>query len=120
MSETERRAYQRKRVLFGVQAESKRGKQNGKVRNFSEAGACVEFPNATSLQGDIALTIAHTKRAYQGKVIWAHANKAGIAFDADAPSIVPDQNADLEMQLRKSERQLRILRNRVRDLTGGG
>jgi hypothetical protein len=116
---TERRAHQRKRVLFGAKAKAKTGETKGIVRDYTEAGACVEFAAVQAPRGEIDIEVARQGRAYKGKVVWTRLNKAGVAFHADSPPIAPDPENDVEARLRKSERHVRMLRNRVRELSGG-
>jgi hypothetical protein len=118
MTTTERRAYKRKRVIFGAvaSAKGKPRKLDCVVRNFSEAGAFVEVADVHTLPDDITLSIARRGRQYAARVIWSREDAAGVAFTSDAPSIVPD--SDLEQRLRISEKKARQLRRRVRELTG--
>lgn len=114
----ERRATIRERVIYGAKASAPSGRtRHCMVRNMSSSGAHVVFSNAARLPDDIALTISRKGRSYQARVVWWRDNTAGLAFDADAPSLTP-QNLHLEERLRLSEKKTRLLKRRVRELLG--
>ena len=120
MGRKERRANLRKRVLYGatVTAAEKQSARPCLVRNFSDAGALVEFHGIAREPADEMWVAIDCKRvAYQARLVWWHDNVAGLAFCADAPRMTgPDP--DIEERLRVSQKKNRELKQRVRQLLG--
>lgn len=115
----DRRGRVRDKVFFGGVAElNERGStMDCVVRNFSEAGACVELDASARLPDEMQLTIPQKGRSFLAHMIWRQANRVGLAFRAmvtDAP------DNDLDARLRRSEKKKRQLQRRINDLLGDG
>ncbi len=82
------------------------------VRNYSERGACV-----ANIPDEISLTIKRKGRSYFAKMIWRHANRVGLAFQAMVTDAPVD---DLDARLRRSEKKKRELERRINELLGEG
>jgi PilZ domain len=115
----DRRGSPRDKVFFGGVAEiNGRGStMDCVVRDFTDAGACVEFDSSARLPDEMQITIARKGRAFLGRMIWRQANRVGLAFRAmvtDAPE------SDLDARLRRSEKKKRQLQRRIKQLLGEG
>lgn len=120
MNTNERRMHTRARVIYGASASSGTSENRRPciVKNFSDAGAMVEFSGfMRQPSDDISLTIERKHSSYRARVVWWRENLAGLAFSADAPSLVPADH-DIEQQLRKSEKKARRLQRQVREALG--
>jgi len=117
---TERRTHTRARVIYGASAASatSEARRNCVVRNFSDAGALVEFSGlARKPSEDISLTIERKRSSYRARVVWWRENLAGLAFAANAASTL-SADEEIELRLRKSEKKARQLRQLVREALG--
>ena len=113
----DRRHSVRDKVLYGGVAgvgESS-GTMDCVVRNFSEAGACVEFDARSRLPEEIELTIARKGRSFIARIIWRQANRLGLAFRT---MITDLSESDLDARLRRSEKKKRQLQQRINELLG--
>jgi hypothetical protein len=112
----ERRRSARSRVIYGgvVGYNQRQSAVECVIRNFSEAGANVEFADRAALPEVIDLLVAKKNRAFAARIVWRRSNKAGLAFDAadrDAPMPL-----DWILRLRASKSEDRRLRNRLAGL----
>jgi len=115
----DRRQNVRDKVLLGGVAEIREigSTVDCVVRNFSERGACVEFNAEANLPEEISLTIKRKGRSYLARMIWRHANRVGLAFQAMVTDAPVD---DLDARLRRSEKKKRELERRINELLGEG
>jgi hypothetical protein len=85
------------------------------VRNFSDAGAKVEFENTALLPDEVDFVVR--RRAFSGRarIVWRSANQAGFAFlnPKRSNASVP---LDLALRLRASERAKKELLRRIEQL----
>jgi len=117
----DRRQSARDKVIYGgVAGVDERGAtRDCVVRNISENGAHIEFPNAVKLPKEkISLTIARKGRSFLARVIWWRDNFVGVAFSSEQPYELPV--SDLAERLRKSEKKKRQLQRRINELLGEG
>lgn len=115
----DRRQSPRDKVLYGGVAEiNERGStMNCVVRNFGDAGACIELDQNARLPEEVKLTIARKGRSFLARMIWRHANRIGVAFR----TMVTDPPAsDLDERLRRSQIKHRQLKRRIKELIGEG
>jgi PilZ domain len=115
----ERRQSARSRVLYGgvVGYNHRQSTAECVIRNFSEAGASVEFDDSAVLPDVVDLLVARKNRAFAARVAWRRSNKAGLAFKAveqDAPMPL-----DWILRLRAGRSEQRELRNRLAALMTG-
>jgi hypothetical protein len=115
----DRRGSVRDKVLFGGVAEvNERGStMDCVIRNFNEAGACVEFDSSAPLPEEMQITIARKGRSFLARMIWRQANRVGLAFRAMVTDAPVD---DLGARLRRSEKKKRQLQRRIKELLGEG
>jgi hypothetical protein len=85
------------------------------VRNFSERGAMVEFENTALLPDEVDFVIRRRAFIGRARVVWRHANQAGLAFSHARPSNTPTP-LDLALRLRASERARKELVRRIEQL----
>lgn len=114
-TQADRRAAPRKRVLFGaVAATPCDGRRyDCLVKNWSDLGARIEFPQPLKLVEDIALTVTHTGQTYRARIAWMDGKVAGVAFtSAPASTYIPD--TALDKQIRDTKETVRLL-NKVVD-----
>ena len=115
----DRRESVRDKVFMGGVAEinDRRSTMDCVVRNFSDNGACVEFPSVARVPDEMNLKISRMGRSFLARMIWRQANRVGLAFRAmvtDAPE------SDLDARLRESEKKKRQLQRRINELLGEG
>lgn len=115
----DRRGSVRDKVFFGGVAEinERSSTMDCVVRNFNEAGACVEFDSAARLPEEMQITIARKGRSFLGRMIWRQANRVGLAFRT---MITDSSESDLDARLRRSEKKKRQLQRRISRLLGEG
>ena len=115
----DRRQGGRDKVLFGGVAEiNERGStMDCVVRNFSEAGACVEIDETARLPEKLSLSIPRKGRSFLAHMIWRQANRVGLAFRT---MVTDPQSNDLDERLRRSQIKQRQLKRRIRELLGEG
>ena len=114
----DRRESARDKVIYGGVAEfDERGAtRECIVRNISDKGASVEFPNVVNLPKEqMSLRVARKGRSFLARVVWWRDNFVGLAFSAETPS---EPVSDLEERLRKSEIKKRQLQRRIKELLG--
>jgi hypothetical protein len=109
----ERRQSARSRVIYGgvVGYHHRQSTAECVIRNFSKAGANVEFDNPAVLPDVVDLLVAKKNRAFSARVVWRQFNKAGLAFEAveqDAPMPL-----DWILRLRAGRSEQRELQNRL-------
>jgi hypothetical protein len=117
----DRRQGARDKVIYGGVAEvdGHDGSRDCVVRNISENGARIEFPNVAKLPKEkMSLTIARKGRSFLAKVVWWRDNFVGVAFSSEQPYDLPV--SDIEERLRKSEKKKRQLQRRIDELLGEG
>jgi PilZ domain len=114
----DRRQSAREKVLFGGVAEISEGgpAMDCVVRNFSDAGACVEFNSSRDVPDAMNLAIARKGRSYLATLIWREANRVGLALRAMVTD--PPPESDLGERLRRSEQKKRQLEKRIKELLG--
>ncbi len=114
----ERRHTYRGRVYYGgrIAINERRSTLDCIVRNFSNAGAKIEFAEATMLPDDVDLRTVGKGLAYRAHLIWRRTGEAGLAFRDRVPMAAV---ISLEQQLRQraSERLRRSLQQRIDHLT---
>jgi hypothetical protein len=113
----ERRRSARSRVIYGGVVGYNRRQSTWEcvIRNYSEAGANVEFDHPAMLPDVVDLLVARKHRAFKARVAWRQSNKAGLAFEAagqDAPMPL-----DWILRLRASKSEHKELQNRLTALT---
>lgn len=115
----DRRQGLRDKVFLGGVAEiNERGStMDCVVRNINERGACVEIDQATKLPEKIRLNIPHKGRSFLARMIWRHANRAGLAFRT---MVTDPPSDDLDERLRRSQIKQRQLKRRIQELLGEG
>jgi hypothetical protein len=119
----ERRASFRERTMLGglIATDAKSSKVSCVVRNLSNAGATVEFQTMGTMPERINLAIAKNGRAHTAKIVWFRGTRAGLAFDSQhVAADSADFNPDMEERLRIAEKKARMLKRRVRELSGEG
>jgi hypothetical protein len=117
----DRRQSARDKVIYGGAAEADEccATTDYVVRNISENGALIEFPNVVKLPREkMSLTIARKGRSFLAKVVWWRDNFVGLAFSSEQLYDLPV--SDLEERLRKSEKKKRQLQRRINELLGEG
>lgn len=117
---TERRKASRQRTLFGGSIIfNKRGStMDCVVRNFSAEGAKLVFTHTVAVPDEFELAIKQKARSYRVRVIWRHADEAGVAIldQADPAELLP---VEWVRRLRTSETEKAKLQKRVEDLSRG-
>ncbi|MFO1108348.1 MAG: PilZ domain-containing protein [Bradyrhizobium sp.] len=115
----DRRQGIREKVFLGGVAEiNERGStMDCVVRNISDRGACVEVEEATRLPEKLSLHIPRKGRYFLARMIWRHANRAGLIFRT---MITDPQSDDLDARLRRSQIKQRQLKRRIKELIGEG
>ena len=111
----ERRAAVRKRVLYGavvgVQADGR--SYDCVVKNWSDLGARIEFPQDAELAEEIDLLVTQTGLSYRARVMWRRDDAVGLAFtSAPAGAYVPVDA--LDDQIRDTREAVRLI-NKVVD-----
>ena len=87
------------------------------VRNFSQAGARIEFANTALLPDEFDLTIARQEASYRARTVWRSEDTAGVVFiDERESSAIP---LDTARRLKALEAQNRVLRQRIAQLSEG-
>jgi PilZ domain len=109
----ERRQNARCRVIYGgvVGYNQRQSMVECVIRNFSTAGASVEFDDPAVLPDVVDLLVARKDRAFTATVAWRQFNKAGLAFK----SVKEDAAMPLDwiLRLRANRSEHRELRNRL-------
>lgn len=80
----ERRRAQRHRVLKGATVAFDGIGLDCTVRNLSETGAALDFPNAVSVPRSFVLTIKSDRLVRRCHPVWSNNRRLGVAFDDDA------------------------------------
>jgi hypothetical protein len=85
------------------------------VRNFSAAGAKVEFTNTAVLPEEIDLSIERKGVAFVANMIWRRQNEAGVVFrnQTHTAQTIP---LDWALRLRAQARANKALRRQVDEL----
>ncbi|HWZ06283.1 MAG TPA: PilZ domain-containing protein [Bradyrhizobium sp.] len=109
----ERRRNARSRVIYGGVVGYNRRQSTWEcvIRNFSEAGASVEFDHPAMLPDVVDLLVARKHRAFRARIAWRGSKKAGLAFEAaeqDTPMPL-----DWILRMRASRSEHRELQNRL-------
>lgn len=85
------------------------------VRNMSQQGARIEFPEPVLLPGEFDLMIPLKGHSRRVRVIWKQAKALGVAFaEPDTGAVVP---IELARQIRKLKEERDRLAQRVKDLS---
>lgn len=113
----ERRAAVRKRVMYGAVATVATHSRRYPciVKNLSDLGARIDLEEAAELSGEVALSVAQIRTAYQARVIWKSANSVGLAFTS-APDCTYTPSESLDHEMQKSQAKARLLLRRVNEL----
>jgi PilZ domain len=117
----ERRQSARDKVIYGGVAEiaESGASRDCVVRNISEHGAHLEFPNKIGLaKTSLRLKIARKGRSFMARIVWLRDNFVGVAFNPEESYELP--GSDLAERLRKSEMKKRQLQRRIKELIGEG
>lgn len=87
------------------------------IRNFSDLGARLEFPETTPLPDSFEVYIPSKDQYFQARAIWHDGAHVGVAWlPEEAPSVIPaslrsgDRIAD---RLAKLEHEVAIIRKRL-------
>lgn len=85
------------------------------VRNMSESGARLEFPQPVLVPNDLDLIISTRGYSRRVRVVWKHAKALGISFvDRVGGTVIP---IELARQMRKLKAERDMLARRVKDLS---
>ncbi|SFN13484.1 PilZ domain-containing protein [Pleomorphomonas diazotrophica] len=85
------------------------------VRNMSQGGARIEFPEPVLLPSDLELLIPLKGHSRRVRVMWKQAKALGVSFlDRDSGTVVP---IEVARQIRKLKAERDALARRVRDLS---
>src|SRR5947209_8726718 len=78
----DRRQTSRPRVYYGgkIAFNARNSTMDCLVRNFSDAGAKVEFENAALLPDEVDFTIPRKAHSWVARIVWRRDNQAGFAF----------------------------------------
>jgi hypothetical protein len=85
------------------------------VRDFSDAGAKIEFENTALLPNEVDFVIRRRALSCQARIVWRRANQAGIAFRHPRQPNAPVP-LDLAIRLRAGERARKELLWRIEQL----
>ena len=79
---SERRKTPRSRTILGgvISFNKSRSTLDCNVRNFSQAGARVEFANTAMLPVEFDLTIPRKEATFRARTVWRSEDGAGVAF----------------------------------------
>jgi hypothetical protein len=116
---SERRKTPRSRTILGgvISFNKSRSRLDCNVRNFSQAGAHVEFVNTALLPDEFDLAIARKEATFRTRTVWRSEGAAGVAFiDQHNGSVVP---LDWARKLKAVETQNKALRRRISELSDG-
>jgi hypothetical protein len=116
---SERRKTLRARTIMGgvISFDKRRSTLDCNVRNFSHAGAGVEFTNTAILPDEFDLTITRQEATYRARTVWRSEDTAGVVFiDDGASSVIP---LDYARKLKALEAQNKALRQRIVQLSEG-
>jgi hypothetical protein len=115
----ERRQNARRRVLYGgvVGYNHRQSTAECVIRNFSEAGANVEFDDPAVLPDRVDLLVARKNRAFRARVAWRQSNKAGLALERIGQDV--PMPLDWILRLRASRAEQRELRGRLAAMVPG-
>lgn len=92
------------------------------VRDYSEAGAKLKFPDSVTVPESVELYIPNREEMLRAKVEWRVGNELGVSFGEEvrAPSIAPDAaQGDLVARVQKLEEEVAALRRAVNELRTG-
>jgi hypothetical protein len=79
--DTERRKFQRHRVLKGASISfNNSGAITCTVRNLSDGGACLDFGCAAGIPQNFTLVLDADQVVRQSRVVWKKADRIGVAF----------------------------------------
>ncbi|SCM77109.1 conserved hypothetical protein [uncultured Pleomorphomonas sp.] len=85
------------------------------VRNISQSGARIEFPQPVLVPSELDLIIPLRGYSRRVRVVWRRAKALGVSFtDANDGTVVP---IELARQIRKLKEERDMLARRVRDLS---
>ena len=121
----ERRQSFRGRVYYGgrIAFNGRKSTVDCIVRNFSSAGAKVEFENTAILPDHVDLTIDHKGVSFLAHMIWRRNNEAGFLFRTPVPVNSEISNSEMSLdwalRLRAGERANKALRLQVDELRSG-
>jgi hypothetical protein len=113
----DRRQHARGRVYYGgrIAFNGRASTMDCVVRNFSDAGAKVEFAHPVILAGEIDLTIERKGLAFLARMVWRRRNEVGLVFRQPRP-VREAMSLDWALRLRASERDNRALRQHIATL----
>jgi hypothetical protein len=89
------------------------------VRDYSEQGARLKFPESTTVPDAIELFIPNREEMNRARVIWRNGNEMGVSFgeDIQSPSITPEAaQGDLPTRVYKLEGEIATLKRIVSEL----
>jgi hypothetical protein len=113
----DRRQTTRSRVFYGgrIAFNARNSTMDCLVRNFSDAGAKVEFENSALLPDEIDFTIPRKAHSWVARIVWRRENQAGVAFGLPKQP-GPKIPLDLALRLRAGERARKDLLRRIEEL----
>jgi PilZ domain len=113
----DRRRTVRARVYYGglIAFNARNSTMACVVRDLSDTGARVEFENTALLPDEVDFVIRRRSLCCQARIVWRHANQAGIAFRHPRRPNAPVP-LDLAIRLRASERARKDLLRRIEQL----
>ncbi len=116
---SERRNTPRSRTLLGgvISFNKSRATVDCNVRNFSQAGARVEFVNTAMLPDEFDLTIARKEATFRARAVWRSEDAAGVVFICKQNSSVVQ--LDWARKLKAVETQNKALRQHISRLSDG-
>ncbi|CAN5300600.1 hypothetical protein BH11PSE4_BH11PSE4_16030 [soil metagenome] len=116
----DRRRHARGRVYYGgrIAFNGRGSTMDCIVRNFSDAGAKVEFAYPTLFMGQVDLTVQRKGLAFLARMVWRRKNEVGFAFSHPRP-VQEAMSLDWALRLRASERANRALRRQNAELRSG-
>ena len=114
----DRRRHVRGRVYYGgrIAFNGRSSTMDCIVRNFSDAGAKLEFAHPAILSGEVDLSIERKGMAFFARMVWRRRNEVGFAFRQPHPLHGEGMTLDWALRLRASERANRALRQHVATL----
>lgn len=116
----ERRKISRQRTLYGgsIIFNKRSSTMDCVVRNFSAAGAKLNFTGTVSVPDEFELSIKQKGRSFRVRTVWRQADQTGVVIlnQADPADLLP---VDWIRRLHASEADKAKLQKRVEDLSRG-
>ena len=120
-SSTERRRAVRNRTLIGgkVIFNQRQSTLDCTVRNLSEDGALLVFPDSVALPDLFELYLPLKRESRMVRTRWRDSERIGVAFAAAAKEDEAPVQLDLVRRLRRLEQENATLKARIVELTEG-